>query len=402
MGIADGSGSGSPESELRNWMSARTPGMVEELRTLVEMESPTGAKDRLDRLADRLAARFEGLGARAEVRREDRAGNHVRWRWEPRDAARRKSAPALVVCHFDTVWPLGTLAGMPFVADFEADVARGPGTLDMKASLAIVAAALEALGESGVPGWSAARPVVGVFTSDEETGSATSREWIEEEARRAAFALVMEPATASGALKTSRKGVGRFEIEAIGRAAHAGIEPEKGVNAIVELARRIVAAAELGNHALGTTVNAGRIEGGGALNVVPDRARAWLDARAATAAEATRLEADLRALGCSGGDGAAEIRVSGGFNRPPMERSEGVGRLFERARAIGARLGLDLREESSGGGSDGNFTAAVGTPTLDGLGARGAGAHAPHEHARISSLGERAALLTALLAELEP
>jgi glutamate carboxypeptidase len=273
--------------------------------------------------------------------------------------------------------------------------AYGPGTFDMKASLVLLEFALRALRASGAR---PPRPVVVLLTSDEEIGSPTSQPLIEAEAVGAAYALVPEPPLPGGGLKTARKGVGHFTIEVAGRAAHAGVEPEKGASAIVELAHQILAITRLADPAAGTTLNVGLIEGGSATNVVAASATAKVDVRVTSMAEARRIERAMDELapvlpGTS-------VRVSGGVNRPPMERTEAIAGLFARARQIGAALGFDLTEGPSGGGSDGNITAGLGVPTLDGLGALGDGAHAAYEHVVIDSLPDRAALLAALLLEL--
>ena len=282
---------------------------------------------------------------------------------------------------------------MPFRV--EGGRAWGPGVYDMKAGLVILEYALKAIDALGL---ALPRPLVALWTSDEEIGSPTSRERIEIEARQAAFALVLEPPIAGGRLKTARKGVGGFTIEVEGKSAHAGVDPEKGINAIVELSHQVLKINDLNRPDLGTTLSVGRVEGGTTPNVVPDRASALVDVRASGREEAERVESALRGLApvLFG----AKIRVTGRFNRPPMERTARSADLFEQARAIGRGLGLELGEGSTGGGSDGNFTAGVGTPTLDGLGADGRGAHASDEQISVDSLVERAGLLAALLLQL--
>jgi glutamate carboxypeptidase len=282
---------------------------------------------------------------------------------------------------------------MPFRV--EEGRAHGPGVYDMKASLVLIEFALAALNGLDLR---PARPVVVLITSDEEIGSPTARAIIEREASGCAHVLVVEPPLASGALKTARKGVGRFTVEVEGRAAHAGVEPEKGVSAIEELAHQILYLQTLGNREAGTTVNVGVIAGGTTVNVVAARATAEVDVRAWTGDEARRIEQAMQSLHPHLAD--ARVTARGGFNRPPMERTpEGIA-LYQKVRAIGQSLGLDLAEGSTGGGSDGNFTAALGIPTIDGLGVPGQGAHAANEHILIDSMPERAALLAALLLEL--
>ena len=294
--------------------------------------------------------------------------------------------------HFDTVWPLGTLERMPFRV--EGPRLR-PGHLRHEGRLDDRFVRPRAHRSKGL----VERPVWVLFTSDEEIGSPTSRGLIEDLARQCAYVLVLEPPLADGGLKTARKGVGRFRLEVEGKAAHAGVAPEEGRSAIVELAHQVVRIQELQDLAAGTTMNVGVIQGGTTTNVVPAQASADIDVRVSTLAEAERVEGALRALAPI--TPGTRLTISGGFNRPPMERSPAIAALFEQARRIGRALGLELTEGSTGGGSDGNFTAAMGVPTLDGLGARGGGAHADDEHIIIDSLTERAALLAALLLELQ-
>jgi glutamate carboxypeptidase len=301
--------------------------------------------------------------------------------------------PALLLGHFDTVWPLGTLEKMPI----REDQGRlfGPGVYDMKSSLVMVAAVVEVLGRlrRELP-----RPLIVLLNSDEEIGSPTSRRSIEELARQSEYVLVLEPPLPDGSLKTARKGVGRFTIEVEGKAAHAGVAPEQGRSAIVELAHQVLCATELNDARSGTTVSVGLIRGGTVVNVVPAHASAEVDVRATTLAAAAEVETALRSLAPHTPE--TRITIGGGFIRPPMERTGAIATLFSRAREIAARLGIKLSEGSTGGGSDGNFTAALGVPTLDGLGVQGGGAHAENEHIVIDSLPERAALLAALLLHL--
>jgi len=361
------------------------------LEELVSLESPSRDKAALDRLGSHIAEILRNLGGSVEVVANDRGGDHVLARFHG-PAARR---PALVLGHFDTVWPLGTLENMPFRVDDGR--AYGPGAYDMKAGLTIF---LRLMASPFIdPGRSVPRPIWALFTSDEEIGSPTSRGLIEDLARQSAYVLVLEPPLADGRLKTARKGVGRFRLEVEGKAAHAGVSPREGRSAIVELAHQVLQIQELQDVEAGTTLNVGVIRGGTTTNVVPAEASADIDVRATTLAEADRIERALRSL--ESATPGTRLAVSGGFNRPPMERSPAIAALFEQARGIARTLGLELNEGSTGGGSDGNFTAALGVPTLDGLGVRGGGAHAADEHILIDSLTERAALLAALLLELQ-
>jgi glutamate carboxypeptidase len=360
-------------------------GLLEEL---VSFESPSRDKVALDRLGARIAAIFGAAGGSVEVIANDRGGDHVLSRF-PGPEGRR---PALVLGHFDTVWPLGTLEGMPFRV--EDGRAYGPGIYDMKAGLTIF---LSLMAHRRLV--SAPRPIWALFTSDEEIGSPTSRGLIEDLAGECAYVLVLEPPLADGSLKTARKGVGRFRLDVEGRAAHAGVSPRDGRNAITELAHQIVRIQGFQDVEAGTTLNVGVIRGGTTSNVVAAEASAEIDARATSLAEADRIDRALRSLEPI--TTGTRLSVAGGFNRPPMERSPAIAAMFEQARSIARPLGLELAEGSTGGGSDGNFTAAMGVPTLDGLGVCGGGAHADDEHILIISLPERAALLAALLLELQ-
>jgi len=378
-----------PLSTLLPHFAARQDALLAAIRELVEAETPSHDKPRLDAFIASLAAAYAAAGAATEIVASAHRGDHLRARFAQNAGA---APPALILCHYDTVWPVGALATHPFRV--EEGKAYGPGILDMQSSLALVEFSLRAIAELGLP---LPRPVTVLVTSDEEIGSGASRALIEAEARGAAYVLVLEPPLANGALKTARKGTGSFTVEAIGRAAHAGVEPEKGVNAIAEMGHQILAIQQLNQPAEGTTVNAGVITGGTATNVIPARCTVKVDVRAWTQNEADRVDAAMRSL-APVLPGAA-VQVRGGWNRPPLERAA-TAALFARAQAIGRQLGMELQEGSTGGGSDGNFTGALGVPTLDGLGVPGAGAHADDEHILVDQLAPRAALLTALLVGL--
>jgi glutamate carboxypeptidase len=300
----------------------------------------------------------------------------------------------LALCHYDTVWSTGTLARIPFSLD-AAGVARGPGCFDMKGGIVLLYFALAALRARKLP---PSRPLTVLFTSDEEVGSPTSRPLIEAAARTAAVALVLESPLPNGTLKTARKGTGDYLVHIGGRAAHAGVEPQKGISATGELAHQILAIHALNDYAAGTTLNVGVVHGGTRPNVVAADAEAHVDVRVETLAEAARIDAAMRAL--TPRLPGATLTIEGGLNRPPMERSPAMGELFERARTIAAAMSVELAEGSTGGGSDGNFTAALGVPTLDGLGPEGEGAHAAHEHVLTDSLPRRTALLAGLLRDI--
>jgi glutamate carboxypeptidase len=304
--------------------------------------------------------------------------------------------------HFDTVWDVGQTAAMP-IRQVDGRL-HGPGVYDMKAGIALGMLAARALLE--LPSAAFGEPpqpprgcrLVMLWTTDEETGSHTSRALLEAEARRSAAVLVLEPSLPGGALKTARKGCGEFELIVRGIAAHAGIDPSKGASAVRELARQILRLEQLQDPARGVTLNVGVVSGGTRPNVVPDEARAVIDVRVPTALDAERVSAALSALVPALPGTSLEVR--GGVDRPPLERTDAVVELFGVAQHVAAELGRTLGEGATGGGSDGNFTASLGVPTLDGLGAVGDGAHALHEHVLVDDLPWRAALLAGLLARL--
>jgi glutamate carboxypeptidase len=366
--------------------------MVRLLGRFVRCESPSGDKAAVDRCGAMVAREWRGRGAKVKILGQRLRGDHLRIEWAR--ATGRSDGQILVLGHRDTVYPIGTIAKMPFRV--AGDKAWGPGAFDMKGGLVMALAAVDALRAVGV------RPrkrVVFLWTSDEEIGSETSRRVIESEARRSDAVLVLEPALGrEGRLKTQRKGVGGAEIIVTGRAAHAGIEPEKGVNAVHELALQVARLMRMNDRARGITVQATVVEGGTASNVVPERARAMVDIRFARVADAARIERELRGSRAILRGARVEVRVGG--MRPPLERSAGVRGLFGVARGLMREMGLSLGEAATGGGSDGNFTAALGVPTLDGLGAVGDRAHSSREHVVVGEMGVRAALIAGLLAEL--
>jgi glutamate carboxypeptidase len=360
--------------------------LLEFIEALVAIESPSDDLAAVNRCGTELAARLEAIGAAITRVPSATAGDHLRASFGSGDRQ------LLLLGHFDTVWPVGQLARMPLKR--EGGRLYGPGVFDMKAGIGLAALATRALLDRGVPG----TRIVMLWTTDEEIGSLTSRALIEAEATKSDAVLVFEPSLPGGGLKTSRKGVGQFEMIARGVSAHAGLDPGKGVNAIRELARQIVAIDDLQDPAHGVTVTVGIVSGGTRANVVPAEARATIDARANTRADAERVQRAMRALKPQ--IPGAQIEVTGGFARPPLERTTDVVKLFELAKSVAAEIGVKLEEGSAGGGSDGNFTAALGIPTLDGFGAIGDGAHAIHEHVEIDALIPRAALIAGVLHSL--
>jgi glutamate carboxypeptidase len=375
-------------AQLLQSLKPRLPDMLATLRRLVLAESPSLEKTAADRCCRLLENEWRKRGARVERLAQKFRGDHLRITWWP-----HKSRPAgqlLVLGHYDTVYSTGTLAKMPF--RISAGKAYGPGAFDMKAGLVQALFAYAALKNSAA---AVRKRLVFVWTSDEEIGSESSRKFIESEARRSDAVFVLEPAAGAwGLLKTARKGVGEAEIIVHGRASHAGLAPEEGVNAIHELARQITRIEKWNDARRGITVNADIVEGGTRTNVIAERARAVLDLRALHFVHMRRLEKRLRALRpiLPG----ARLEVHGGFDRPPLERKNS-GALFARAKSLAWQMGLPLGECVAGGGSDGNLTAALGIPTLDGLGAVGDGAHSADEHILINTMPVRAALLAALL-----
>jgi glutamate carboxypeptidase len=374
------------------WLRARERAMTGLLGRFVGTESPSFDKAAVDRFGRMVAAEWRKRGARVTLLSQSRRGNHVRAEFPLRLG--RDSGQILVLGHLDTVYGAGTLAQMPFRAS--RGRAWGPGALDMKGGLVIALFAVDALVAAGcLP----EHRIVFLWTSDEEIGSETSRAAIEREARRSGAVLVLEPAAGlDGRLKTGRKGVGEVELTVTGRAAHAGLNPEHGVNAIEEIARQIARISRWNGPRRGITVNAGVVEGGTRTNVIPERARVLIDVRASRTGDMRALEHKFHRLRpiLPG----AKLEVRGGFSRPPMERNRSAA-LYAKARTLAREMGITLEEAFVGGGSDGNFTAALGVPTLDGLGAVGDGAHSPEEYVVTRFLPERAALLAGMLSPLK-
>jgi glutamate carboxypeptidase len=381
-----------PIQDLLSILRGREEHMLRLLKQFVECESPSYNKPAVDRMGRIVASEWRRRVARVSVLKQATRGNHVRA--EQWLGGGHPASQILVLGHLDTVYPLGTLGKMPFRV--KGGTARGPGTFDMKAGLVLALAAVDALRVAGIhPG----KRLVFLWTSDEEIGSESSRAVIESEARRSDAVLVLEPAFGpEGRLKTARKGVGGAEIIVTGRAAHAGIAPEEGVNAVHELALQIARLMKMNDPRRGITVQATVVKGGTVSNVIPAEARVQVDLRYQRMVDVRTIEQELRSLRPIL-DGA-RIVVNILPSRPPLERTAGVRGLFQHAREIAGEIGITLGEASTGGGSDGNFTAALGVPTLDGLGAVGDGAHSPQEHVVIRALPERAGLLAGLLATL--
>jgi glutamate carboxypeptidase len=378
-------------SRLFSHFEERRAKMLEFIRWLVEQESMSREAEAITGLAENFSERLIQLGASVELFKDAKFGATLRARFNKSENADAKQL--LVVGHLDTVWPLGTLALRPFQID--GDKAYGPGIFDMKAGITIATFAIATLREFGRK---THRPVTFLMTCDEETGSHFSRPLIEEEAGRSYAALVLEPPVPGGSIKTARKGVGEFELIVRGRSAHAGNDIRKGVSAINELANQILAINQLADFARGTTLNVGVVRGGVLSNVVAAEARASIDMRYQVIEEGRRIEEAMAALRPTL-DGA-QLEVKGGINRPPLLRTEKTAALFAHAKELATEIDYELKEASVGGGSDGNFIAAMGVPVLDGLGVDGEGAHAEHEHIIISDIARRATLLARLIETL--
>ncbi|MFW6206200.1 MAG: M20 family metallopeptidase [Gemmatimonadota bacterium] len=359
------------------------------LRQLVELESPSGDESRLRAIAAAMAAELEELGAAVQRVRVDGVGDHLIGRVPGREP---DLDPVVVLGHLDTVHAVGTFDP---VFRLEGERAYGPGACDMKGGWACM---LEALALLDAAGRRPHRPLVVLATCDEETGSDTSRALIEDTARDARAVLVPEPPLPDGGVKTQRKGVAWYRLSVHGRAAHAGLAPEHGVNAITELAHQVLAVTGLADPGAGTSVSVGEAGGGTASNVVPATAWASIDVRFSDPVEGRRVDRALRELRPA--VQGARLELEGGVNRWPMERTEGVVELYHRARRLARAMGWTLGEGMAGGASDGSLTAALGVPTLDGIGPAGGGAHAPDEHVRVADLARRVRLYARLLEEL--
>jgi glutamate carboxypeptidase len=373
--------------EILAWLELRREEMVERVRALVEHESPSTDKRAVDGLAAKVGAELERIGGAVKLHSQKEFGACVQADFE----GASKAKPLLLLGHIDTVYELGTLKKMPWRN--EGGNIWGPGVFDMKCGVVQMMYAIAALREvrGGLP-----RPVIVLLNSDEEVGSPASRKLTEKLARQCEAVLVFEPAAgAKGMCKTARKGVGNFRISVRGRAAHAGLDFEKGASAVTELARQIVRVSEFTDMESGLTVNPGIVRGGTRTNVVADFAEVEVDVRVMKARDGEMLERKFGKLKVF--DRRCKVEVSGGMNRAPFERTAGVVKLYKQARGLAAELGFELLETAVGGGSDGNFTAGMGVPTLDGLGAVGDGAHSETEHVVVKEIPRRAALVAKLI-----
>lgn len=376
-----------PAEQLRYFRQQQSA-ILDTIEQLVTLESPSDVKAAVDRVRTVLASRFGELGGKVKPHAVDKFGNHLQVGFRGRSPRK----PILLLGHMDTVYPVGTISKMPFRVS--KGRVWGPGVFDMKAGIALALHVLEALllwNDGVLP-----RPVTMLLVSDEEIGSSSSRAITEKLARKSEAVLVLEPAAGpNGAVKTARKGVGQYTLQVKGVSAHSGLDFAKGHSAVVELSRQILRLSEMVDVKRGITINAGRISGGGRVNVVPAEASAVVDLRVRTNKDAARIHRQLISLRAF--DRQCKLNVAGSLNRPPMERTAATAALYSKAAEVARGLGWKLEEAAVGGGSDGNFTAALGVPTLDGLGAVGDGAHAEHESVVISELPKRAALLAGLI-----
>lgn len=367
----------------------RQPQMLELLQSLVQVESPSDVKAAVDRCVDMVSVRAESLRGQVRRHRQREFGDLLEVRF---GRSRRGQKPIMLLGHLDTVWPLGTLQQMPF--RIEKGRVWGPGVLDMKAGVAMALTAIECLQERcGL----AMHPIVLLLVSDEEVGSPASRAHTEKIARDCEAVYVLEPAQGldPGAYKTSRKGIGHYRIHITGVAAHSGVDFETGHSAIAEMAHQIGVIQGFTDLQHGITVNVGTVKGGTRSNVIAAEAWAEVDVRITRKADAAKIDRHFDRLRVR--DKHCVLEVEGGLNRPPMERTKGTVALFKRAATLAGRMGFVLQEAATGGGSDGNFTSALGVPTLDGMGAVGEGAHAAHESLLLKDLAPRTAMLAAML-----
>jgi glutamate carboxypeptidase len=370
-----------------HYFEAKQEKMVQTIRELVEIESPSDSKPATDRIGMFLASKFEALGGDTKLHHVQDFGDHLQVDF----SGRENTKPVLLLGHFDTVYPMGMLETM--LCGIAGDRLHGPGVLDMKSGISLMLHAIEALQfwHDGLP-----RPVTVFLVSDEEVGSASSRKITETLAKESAAVFVLEPAAGlRGAVKTARKGVGQYTLKVKGVAAHAGLDPGKGHSAILELARQILAISKLNDLPSGLSVNPGVIQGGTRTNVIAAKASVDIDVRIKSAKQAAGIDRKLRSL--KPFDKHCKLEIAGAINRLPMERTAGVVALYQKAQEITKHLDWKLQEAAVGGGSDGNFTAGMGIPTLDGMGGVGEGAHAVHEFIVIPELPRRALLLAGMI-----
>ncbi|NDJ77178.1 MAG: M20 family metallopeptidase [Chloroflexi bacterium] len=374
--------------DYMQYFTERQASMVATLRELAAFESPSTSKTHVDLLGEHVAGMCRAIGGEVTTIPREAVGDVRVAQWN----ANAPGKPIMLLGHLDTVWPVGTLADMPIRE--EDGILYGPGVIDMKGSLTLALEAIRCLHtHDALP----PHPIWFFFNSDEETGSVYTRDLIKDWAGRAGLVLVLEPATPEGAIKIWRKGIGRYTLRITGRAAHSGFAPEEGINALIEAAHQSLAIHALNDLRNGTSVSVTQLSGGMAINVIPPSAEMTMDLRYLKASEGERVDAALRDLVpvLPG----AQIELGGGIDRGPMEYDAQMERVFGQAQQLAAKLGFELHGDGSGGASDGNFTAAMGIPTLDGMGPAGRGLHAADEQVFITSMPRRAALLAIILAE---
>ena len=377
--------------QILEYTARRLPAIMDQIGELVRIESPTEDKAAVDRAADWVADRVSPF-ARVKRHKQKAFGDHLTVEFDL--PGRKKQGQVLGLGHLDTVWPMGTLARMPFRV--ENGRLWGPGVFDMKSGVVYFIIAAEALRELDIP---VKRKFVVQLNSDEEVGSPSSQPFTTAEAKRSSAVLVAEPSAGlKGCAKTGRKGGGTFTLRVRGRASHAGLDFEAGASAIVELSKQLVTVSQWSDDKKVIKINPGVIAGGTRSNVVAEDARAEVDVRVPRAADAARIEQKFQSLKAH--DARTELKIEGGLRRPPLERSIEVVKLYRLARKLSLETGMDLCEAQVGGGSDGNFTAAMGIPTLDGIGAVGEGAHALHESILVNRIADRVTLIAKLIAAL--
>jgi len=375
-------------SDLRTYFADQQQAMIDLLTEIVNFETPSRNKNAVDQLVDHMEAKLNAMGTSSVTRYpQDTVGDFLLAKWNENAPGK----PILAIMHLDTVWPLGTLAERPVTLDGEGRL-FGPGAVDMKAGITTLLTAIQGLiDRDELPN----RPIWAFFNTDEEIGSGHSTPVIREVAAGCGLVLVMEPGTSDGSLKTRRKGLSSYHIHVKGRASHAGNEPEQGVNAIIELAQQMLKLHNLNDLRNGTSVSVTMVEGGSGGNVIPAEAKAFIDTRVLTMQEMERVKTAINDLYPM--TPGSELIIEPGHTRPPMEHNQQMQATFAQCRAIGEKYNLTVREESVGGGSDGNTTAAMGIPTLDGMGSYGGGLHAINEHVLLSSLTHRATLIAAII-----
>lgn len=375
-------------SDIKVYFEEKRQAMIDMLSDFVNIESPSHIKSAVDQMSAKIAGIFKNSGASVEIHAREEVGDIVLGKWN----ANASGKPILILGHIDTVHPIGSLAERPLRIEADGRF-YAPGAVDMKGGIVVAITALQGLAERGeLPD----SPIWFLATTDEEIGSLQSRELIEDLAKQSRLVLVLEPPTNDGSLKTSRKGTASYELTVKGKAAHAGNEPEAGINAIIEFSQQALDLHALNDLRNGTSVSVTMVSGGTATNVIPDLVTAKLDVRAITVRDYDRVHEKI--MSRTPFIAGANVEMKRLHARPPMERN---GELFEKAKAIAKAEDITIRGDAAGGGSDGNFTAALGIPTLDGLGPQGGGLHAINEHVLMNTLPQKAALVAVIIRDWE-